>query len=58
MNDLKCISLTELDSLEMKETNGGFFWLLIPMAYQAALVGGLVLGVLGSFEAGYRAVKE
>lgn len=63
MNKMKNLNLKEfgfedLSNKEKKETNGGFITLLVAHALQAALVAGLGAGIVGSFEAGYNAVRK
>ncbi|WP_372774619.1 class IIb bacteriocin, lactobin A/cerein 7B family [Mangrovibacterium sp.] len=50
--------MKELDKKELSKVEGGILGLVVAYALQATLVAGLVAGVLGSFEAGYNAVRE
>lgn len=52
--------MKELDKCELQEVEGGFLWLLIGVAIPYALVGVadaiLAMGVLASYDSGYRSV--
>jgi len=52
--------MKELDKDELREVEGGFIWLLAGIAMEYALqgvvVGFLAMGVLSSYDAGYRSV--
>jgi lactobin A/cerein 7B family class IIb bacteriocin len=52
--------MKELDKCELQEVEGGFLWLLIGVAIPYALFtvvdGVLAMGVLSSYDSGYRSV--
>ncbi|WP_338409574.1 bacteriocin [uncultured Flavobacterium sp.] len=59
--NLESLNLVELNAQEVQETEGGFLWavgLIIAGVYQAAVVGTLAAGVVGSFQGGYNSVRN
>ncbi len=52
--------MKELDKSELQEVEGGFIWLLIgvvlPYALFTVVDGVLAMGVLGSYDSGYKSV--
>jgi hypothetical protein len=58
---LENLNLVELNAQEVQEVEGGFLWavgLVVAGVYQAAVVGSLAAGVVGSFQGAYNSVRK